>query len=298
MPERDVPSWNAVIAGCTQNGLFTEAISLFRRMVVLADRDVRPNQVARKVFDEISDRSLTSWNFMINCLALHGQTESAIGVFEKMNGFGGVVKPDGITFVGLLNGTHGGLVEQVNSDLQDVKMTLLRFIGVDAIFGVTVGRTTNTIRYDLAPELAQKLKEVPVHPCFAFMLAFSEPLSSYAKGVISQTGLQIPSNTILTKVAEELFQEFQGTGLHIPVPLFVEAHRWGSSFLAAVIAAEQKCPYDGEKRLAIWEDFCAGPKGLARSTCVSDGVPRLIHESDAHADYGGKNWLFINLISL
>ncbi|XP_043719085.1 pentatricopeptide repeat-containing protein At1g33350-like [Telopea speciosissima] len=68
---------------------------------------------ARRVFDETSDRSLTSWNSMINSLALHGQSESAIAVFEEMIDCGGVVHPDGITFVGLLNAcTHGGLVEE------------------------------------------------------------------------------------------------------------------------------------------------------------------------------------------
>ncbi|KAL6978154.1 hypothetical protein U1Q18_043722 [Sarracenia purpurea var. burkii] len=30
MPERDIPSWSAVIAGRILNGLFSEAISLFR----------------------------------------------------------------------------------------------------------------------------------------------------------------------------------------------------------------------------------------------------------------------------
>ncbi|KAK1554642.1 hypothetical protein Q3G72_015120 [Acer saccharum] len=35
MPDRDVPSWNSVIAGFTQNGLFPEEISFFRRMVVV-----------------------------------------------------------------------------------------------------------------------------------------------------------------------------------------------------------------------------------------------------------------------
>ncbi|XP_042489178.1 renalase isoform X5 [Macadamia integrifolia] len=81
----------------------------------------------------------------------------------------------------------------------------------------------------------------------------------YAKGVISQTGLQKPSNATLTKVAEELFQEFRSSGLHIPDPFFVKAHRWGSAFPAAVIAAEQKCLWDEGKRLAICGDFCAGP---------------------------------------
>ncbi|XVE83920.1 hypothetical protein DITRI_Ditri16bG0127100 [Diplodiscus trichospermus] len=46
MPNRDLPSWNAVIAGCTQNGLFSEAISLLRKMVMgEKGRRNRPNQV-------------------------------------------------------------------------------------------------------------------------------------------------------------------------------------------------------------------------------------------------------------
>lgn len=32
-----------------------------------------------------------------------------------------------------------------------------------------------------APDLAVKLEEIPVNPCFALMLAFSEPLSSVRK---------------------------------------------------------------------------------------------------------------------
>ncbi|KAL5710492.1 hypothetical protein ACHQM5_021047 [Ranunculus cassubicifolius] len=68
---------------------------------------------ARQVFDQTSDRGLTLWNSMINCLALHGQSENAIRVFEEMMEYGGNVKPDEVTFIGLLNAcTHGGLVDQ------------------------------------------------------------------------------------------------------------------------------------------------------------------------------------------
>lgn len=48
----------------------------------------------------------------------------------------------------------------------------------------------------------------------------------YAQSVIAQTGLQKLSNATLTKVAEELFQEFQSMGLNIPHPFFKKAHRW------------------------------------------------------------------------
>ncbi|KDP37792.1 hypothetical protein JCGZ_06694 [Jatropha curcas] len=71
---------------------------------------------ARRVFDMTSKKSLTSWNSMINCFALHGQSERAIGIFEEMMQHGDDVRPDEVTFVGLLNAcNHGGLVEKGRS---------------------------------------------------------------------------------------------------------------------------------------------------------------------------------------
>ncbi|KAL9243011.1 hypothetical protein vseg_016953 [Gypsophila vaccaria] len=68
---------------------------------------------ARRVFETTPGKSLTSWNSMINCCALHGQSESAVDIFEEMLQVGDSVKPDEITFIGLLNAcTHGGLVEK------------------------------------------------------------------------------------------------------------------------------------------------------------------------------------------
>ncbi|KAG5578814.1 hypothetical protein H5410_049441 [Solanum commersonii] len=49
--------------------------------------------------------------------------------------------------------------------------------------------------------------------------------AEYAQDVIAQTGLQKPSSATLTKVAEELFQEFQSTKLSIPQAFFKKAHR-------------------------------------------------------------------------
>ncbi|CAJ1952475.1 unnamed protein product [Sphenostylis stenocarpa] len=68
---------------------------------------------ARKVFEINPEKGLTSWNSMINCFALHGQSDCAIAIFEEMVRCGGCVRPDEVTFIGLLNAcTHGGLVEQ------------------------------------------------------------------------------------------------------------------------------------------------------------------------------------------
>ncbi|KAL2467017.1 FAD/NAD(P)-binding oxidoreductase family protein [Abeliophyllum distichum] len=155
------------------------------------------------------------------------------------------------------------------------------------------------IDLNVVSNAALKLKEIPVISCFVLMLAFEQPLSSipikgfsfknsevlswaycdsskpgrsttserwvlystaeYAARIIAQTGLQKPSSAVLTKVAEELFLEFQSTGLDISQPFFKKAHRWGSAFPASSIMREEKCFWDGKKRLAICGDFCVSP---------------------------------------
>ncbi|KHG19620.1 tRNA 5-methylaminomethyl-2-thiouridine biosynthesis bifunctional MnmC [Gossypium arboreum] len=130
----------------------------------------------------------------------------------------------------------------------------------------------------LAPELV-KLHDIPIYPCFALMLAFNEPLylqmgcrspilserwvlhstTEYAKDVIAQSGLEKPSKETLSKVGNEMLQEFLGTGLTIPQPFFMKAHRWGSAFPATSIAKEEKCVWSEKKKLAICGDFCLSP---------------------------------------
>ncbi|CAN8290195.1 unnamed protein product [Cochlearia groenlandica] len=69
---------------------------------------------ASSVFKITNKKSLTSWNSMINCYALHGRSEEAIAVFEEMMKLNSNdIKPDHITFIGLLNAcTHAGLVSR------------------------------------------------------------------------------------------------------------------------------------------------------------------------------------------
>ncbi|EXB42559.1 hypothetical protein L484_011332 [Morus notabilis] len=160
----------------------------------------------------------------------------------------------------------------------------------------SVTRRTPPLDLNLVPEMANKLQNIPVHPCFALMLALAQPLSSsipfkgfsiknsevlswaycdsskpgrsadseqwvlhstmeYARSIISQTGLQKPSEATLTRVSEELFQALQSTGLVPFEPFYKKAHR-GSAFPATSIAREEKCLWDEKKKLAICGDFC------------------------------------------
>ncbi|MQL85818.1 hypothetical protein Taro_018350 [Colocasia esculenta] len=66
---------------------------------------------AYEVFDRLARRELSSWNCMIGGLAVHGQGESAIELFGKMEMEG--VEPDEITLLNVLTGcAHAGLVDQ------------------------------------------------------------------------------------------------------------------------------------------------------------------------------------------
>ena len=42
MPDRDIVTWNAVLGGCSQNGLGTEAIEIFEQMKALG---IFPNKI-------------------------------------------------------------------------------------------------------------------------------------------------------------------------------------------------------------------------------------------------------------
>ncbi|KAI3668987.1 hypothetical protein L6452_40205 [Arctium lappa] len=67
--------------------------------------------LAWDVFEKMKSKEVSSWNAMIGGLAIHGRAKDAIGLFSQMENEN--LKPDEITFVGLLNAcAHGGLVDE------------------------------------------------------------------------------------------------------------------------------------------------------------------------------------------
>ncbi|XP_052209604.1 pentatricopeptide repeat-containing protein At2g22410, mitochondrial-like [Diospyros lotus] len=66
---------------------------------------------AEKIFNELQERGLISWNSMIVSYASHGHADKALALFEQMQS--NRVKPDDVTFVGILSAcSHGGFVTQ------------------------------------------------------------------------------------------------------------------------------------------------------------------------------------------
>lgn len=63
--------------------------------------------MSKKVFDEIEERDVVSWNSMLKAYALHGRAREALHLFSEMN-----LQPDSATLVALLCAcSHAGLVE-------------------------------------------------------------------------------------------------------------------------------------------------------------------------------------------
>lgn len=66
---------------------------------------------AVRVFGQMPDRSLATWNSMITSLGVHGRGKEAVALFQEMERAN--VKPDGITFVGVLSAcAREGMVEE------------------------------------------------------------------------------------------------------------------------------------------------------------------------------------------
>ncbi|XP_059633194.1 pentatricopeptide repeat-containing protein At5g66520-like [Cornus florida] len=68
-------------------------------------------EAASRVFGDMEERTIVSWSAMIQGLAMHGQAEEAMRLFDKMIRIG--VKPNGVTFIGILHAcSHMGLINQ------------------------------------------------------------------------------------------------------------------------------------------------------------------------------------------
>ncbi|CAL0328665.1 unnamed protein product [Lupinus luteus] len=116
---------------------------------------------AFKVFEMNPNKGLTSWNSMINSFALHGQSDCAIAVFEQMIKHSGGMKPDEVTFIGLLNAcTHGGLVEKGYSYFE----MMVREFGIEPRidhYGCLIDLLGRAGRFDEAMEVVRGMSMEP-----------------------------------------------------------------------------------------------------------------------------------------
>ncbi|XP_057872239.1 putative pentatricopeptide repeat-containing protein At3g23330 [Cryptomeria japonica] len=160
MSQRDVASWNVMIAGYVQTGHCGEALKLFCKMQrthikptsftiasllpacsylttlrhgkqihdfaircrfdcnsfvgsAIIDMYVKCGslEIARKVFDKLSQRDVICWTTMIMGYALHGFGQDALILFHQMQEAG--VKPNYVTFIAVLTAcSHSGMTDE------------------------------------------------------------------------------------------------------------------------------------------------------------------------------------------
>ncbi|KAL8504012.1 hypothetical protein ACS0TY_022661 [Phlomoides rotata] len=69
------------------------------------------SQSAMKVFSTMKERDVSAWTAVIGAMAMEGNGEGALDLFNEM--LGQEIKPDEVVFTGVLTAcSHGGLVEQ------------------------------------------------------------------------------------------------------------------------------------------------------------------------------------------
>uniref|UniRef100_A0ACD6A3V2 Uncharacterized protein n=1 Tax=Avena sativa TaxID=4498 RepID=A0ACD6A3V2_AVESA len=76
---------------------------------------------ASRLFAEMAERNVVSWNTMIMAHAVHGQSEEVLRLFKQLKGTD--IVPDEITFLGLLSAcSHSGLVSEGRCYFEEMKL--------------------------------------------------------------------------------------------------------------------------------------------------------------------------------
>ncbi|XP_057812661.2 pentatricopeptide repeat-containing protein At4g02750 [Cryptomeria japonica] len=111
MPERNVVSWTAMIAGFNQNGRVEDACKLFDKMPqrnvvswnAMISGFARNGKLeeARRLFSQMPNPNAATWNAIIAGYAQHGYGEEALDLFSRLQQEGNI-KQDCYTFSSVL----------------------------------------------------------------------------------------------------------------------------------------------------------------------------------------------------
>ncbi|XP_022946769.1 putative pentatricopeptide repeat-containing protein At3g49142 [Cucurbita moschata] len=117
MPNRDVVSWNSMVAGYAQSGQFDDALEICKEMdslklnhdagtmasllpVVKAESSPENVRYVHNMFEKMARKSLVSWNVMIAIYVNNSMPNEAVSLFLQMEECG--MKPDAVTIASLL----------------------------------------------------------------------------------------------------------------------------------------------------------------------------------------------------
>ncbi|KAJ4953992.1 hypothetical protein NE237_030824 [Protea cynaroides] len=114
---------------------------------------------ARRIFDEMQEKSIMSWTALVVGYGMHGQGQTAVQLFDKMLSTG--ILPDGAAFVSVLSAcSHAGLTEK----------GLEYFSQMDRYYGIKAGPEHYACIVDLLgragrlQEARELIASMPVEP--------------------------------------------------------------------------------------------------------------------------------------
>lgn len=113
---------------------------------------------ARRLFKDMPERDLASWNAMITSLAQHGLVEEAIETFQELLNEKDI-EPNHITFVGVLTAcSHGGMVELGYRYFRSIKQPTVDHYACLISLVARAGRLDEAL--DLVEEMPYEANEI------------------------------------------------------------------------------------------------------------------------------------------
>ncbi|KAI3888858.1 hypothetical protein MKX03_036042 [Papaver bracteatum] len=116
MNNRDVVSWNSMVAGYAQNGRFNEALEVCKHMKLerlkpdagtmaslspaITSTSSENISFVKAMFDEMSDKGLVSWNVMIAVYVNNSMPNEALELYSQMEVDG--IEPNAVTIASIL----------------------------------------------------------------------------------------------------------------------------------------------------------------------------------------------------
>ncbi|XP_016495233.1 pentatricopeptide repeat-containing protein At3g57430, chloroplastic-like [Nicotiana tabacum] len=119
--------------------------------------------IARRVFDSMTNKNVITWNVLIMAYGMHGKGEEALELFRMMV-LEGKVKPNDVTFIAIFAGcSHSGMVDQGRQLFQKMKNTYATEPTADHYACVVdlLGRAGNLEEaYQLVNEMPSKYNKI------------------------------------------------------------------------------------------------------------------------------------------
>ncbi|XP_022776782.1 putative pentatricopeptide repeat-containing protein At5g40405 isoform X2 [Durio zibethinus] len=113
--------------------------------------------MAKKLFDEMRQRDVVSWNVMVSGMAMHGYGESALELFRQMENDG--VRPDDVTFIAVFSAcSYSGMVFE-GLRILDIMCNVYKIEPKSEHFGCIIDLLSRGGLFEEASQIIQRMPD-------------------------------------------------------------------------------------------------------------------------------------------